>query len=108
MIFEPCGRRSANHVNVPTPISHLDGHVVERVYVTKFLGVHIDSKLCWSDHINYLISKISSLSGILYRNKSRLPLKCKKDIYFALIYPLLTYCIEIYANVSKSTIYRWS
>src|SRR2546425_5450512 len=40
-----------------------------------------------------------------YRVKSCLPYRCKKDIYFALIHSILIYCIEIYANVNKSTLH---
>jgi hypothetical protein len=31
-------------------------------------------------------------------------MKCKRDVYFALIYSILTYCIQVYANVAKSVI----
>ena len=36
---------------------------------TKFLGVIIDNKLRWSDHINYIKNKISKSIGII--NKTR-------------------------------------
>ena len=62
----------------------------------------IDDKLEWTDHINSVIKKVSSLSGILSRNKALLPMKCKKNIYFALIHSIIIYGIEAYGNVTKS------
>ena len=37
----------------------INGMIIKRVYVTKFLGVHIDSHLNWCEHINHIKSKIS-------------------------------------------------
>ncbi len=84
------------------PSLSMNGHIIERVHVFKYLGVLIDDVLSWRDHLNHVASKISSLIGILSRNKSCLPSKCRKDIYFALIHSTLIYCIESYGNVSKS------
>jgi len=101
MLFEPRKKLNIPHDPNFKFTLFLDGHAIERVQVTKFLGIYIEEDLSWSEHINFLVNKISSLSGILGRNKAFLSLKCKKDIYFALIHSQLTYCIEIYANVTK-------
>ena len=74
---------------------------VQRVHVIKYLGVFINEKLSWTEHINHLVSKVSRLSGILYRNKIFLPMNCKQNIYFALIHSNLTYCIEVYIRECK-------
>ena len=74
------------------------------MHVVKYLGIFIDDNLNWHEHISYLIKKISSLTGILYRINLFLPLQCKKNIYFALIHSILIYCIEIYANVRSSVL----
>ena len=36
----------------------VNGLLLSRVFVTKFLGVHMDSKLDWNDHINIVRNKI--------------------------------------------------
>ena len=67
--------------------------VEDRVYIcgkklvnvnnTKFLGVIIDSKLNWSDHIIYTKNKISKSIGILTKNKKILKLKnIEKSLFF--------------------------
>ena len=35
----------------------IDSTTISRVYVTKFLGVQIDSQLSWKMHINYICKK---------------------------------------------------
>ena len=37
----------------------INGMNIKRVYVTKFVGVHIDSHLNWCEPINHIKSKIS-------------------------------------------------
>ena len=37
----------------------INGMNIKRVYVSKFIGVHIDSHLNWCEHINHIKCKIS-------------------------------------------------
>ena len=37
----------------------INGMNITRVYVTKFIGVQVDSHLNWCEHINHIKSKIS-------------------------------------------------
>ena len=37
----------------------INGMNIKRVYVTNFIGVHIDSHLNWGEHINHIKKKIS-------------------------------------------------
>ena len=50
----------ANHV------VSINGMNIKRFYVTKFLGVHIDSHLNWGEHINHIKSKISKKKCVYY------------------------------------------
>ena len=47
-------------------------NVVECVTRTKFLGVIIDNKLKWNDHITYVGSKISKTFGLFYKMRQYL------------------------------------
>ena len=53
---------------------------IPRKNVTKFLGVFIDDRLSWKEHISHICNKISKSIGVLYRVKDQLNLKCKKYI----------------------------
>ncbi len=105
MLFQPYKfqRKGLSSVTSLSPLA-ITGHVIQRVHVVKYLGIYIDENLTWLDHISYLMKKISSLTGILYRVKSYLPIDCKKQIYYALANSSLIYCIEIYANVNQSVL----
>ena len=43
----------------------INGNVIEKVDATKFLGVILDSKMTWNDHICHIKNKISKGIGIL-------------------------------------------
>ena len=57
----------------------------------KYLGVRLDNKMTFKDHIGYVISKISRYTGILYKIRDNLPTKTRLDYYYAYIYPYLSY-----------------
>ena len=40
----------------------------------KYLGVIMDNKLTWKKHIEYLQTKLSIASGIIYRTRNYMPL----------------------------------
>jgi hypothetical protein len=80
------------------------GHTINKISSTKYLGIIIDDKLNWVEHIKSLTNKVSSLIGIMYRNKNWLPSYCKRNIYFALVYSNLVYGIEVYGNATLSNL----
>ena len=64
----------------------------------KYLGIYLDSKLTFKDHIKHIISKISRHTGILYKIKDHLPAKTILDYYYAYIYPYLSYNTAIWGG----------
>ena len=71
----------------------INGHQIEQVSETKFLGVMIDNKMSWKSHIDYINSKIMRGVGIIRRAKNFVYKDTLKTLYVALIQPYLTYCI---------------
>ena len=82
----------------------IEDNIINRVFCTKFLGVYIDSQLNFKQHVNYLIKKINSISGMIYSRRRYLPNSCFKGLFCALIYSILQYCIEVYISTNKTTI----
>ena len=80
------------------------GMNIERVYVTKFLGVHIDSHLNWCEHITHIKSKISKKVSIIRRVKHLLINSALYSLYSTLVMPYLNYCCDIWGNTYKSRI----
>ena len=68
---------------------------------TKFLGIIIDDKLKWTEHINYVKNKISKSSGILFKVRNYLDKHTLKQLYYSFVYPYLIYGIEIWGNASN-------
>ena len=71
MWFIPKSKSNKSNLTV----NHVDtllfnGHVIQRVPFVKYLGLFIDDKLDWCKHIDYLIERVSSLTGALYRSKT--------------------------------------
>ena len=58
----------------------------------KFLGVNMDDKLTFKDHVSYICSKISKTVGIFYKIHSYVPEQILINLYYSLVYPYLIYC----------------
>ena len=56
---------------------------INRVKCCRYLGLLIDENLNWNDHIKCLITKITQLTGIMYKFRDLLSLAHKK-IYIIL------------------------
>ena len=59
----------------------------------RYLGIYIDSNLDWKSHINYIAKKVKRSIGTLSKLRYYLNSKTLLDLYYALVYPFLTYCI---------------
>ena len=67
-----------------------------------FLGITFDSKLSWQHHINYIKPKIARNIGIIRRLRNFLPQNIRKQLYFSLIYPYLTYGVELWGCAAQT------
>ena len=73
----------------------IDNHQLTQVNSAKYLGVIIDHKLNWIEHISYVKSKMSKDIGIMYKARQFLTKKALLMLYHAYIYPYMTYCIVL-------------
>ena len=76
---------------VPDLKLSLNNKDIDKVNTFSFLGILVDSDLCWKSHINMIRLKISRLIGILHRVKRFLPKTILITIYKSLIMPHLNY-----------------
>ena len=79
----------------------MDNNALIKVNSIKYLGVIVDNKLNWIDHITYVKNKISKGLGIMYKARRYLHKSSLRNLYHAYIYPYLTYCIEVWGCASK-------
>ena len=71
---------------------YIDGNPITEVSETKFLGVIIDNKLKWNEHITYIGHKISRGIGIIIKAWKVLNSSALIVLYYSFIYPYLIYC----------------
>jgi len=70
----------------------------------KFLGVHLDRKLNFGQHVRYISSKLSKTVGIFYRIREFVPESVLVSLYYSLFYPYLIYCVLVWGNTNESLI----
>ena len=76
----------------------INGINIDRVYVTKFLGVLVDSKLNWVNHITYVQGKVAKSLSVMFKVKYLLNKSALYTLYCSLVLPYLNYCCEIWGN----------
>lgn len=79
---------------------YINNFELQKVNVVKFLGVLIDSKLSWSDHIKSVRSKLCKGIGILIKGRKVLKFSTLLTLYYSFLYPYLTYCIEVWGKAN--------
>ena len=71
---------------------------------TKFLGITIDSKLNWKEHISNLLVKINRNIGIIWRTRHSLNKQSKLLLYYSLIQSHLQYGVTVWGSACKSSL----
>ena len=76
-----------------SPLSNIKNH--------KYLGVILDSKMSWIQHISYVKNKVAKGIGIMFKARTYLDRRSLINLYNAYIYPYLIYCVESWGNAAK-------
>jgi hypothetical protein len=80
--------------------------VIEQVPCTKFLGVVINSRLTWEDHIRTVNNKINKSLGIIYKARKNLNTDSLLMLFHALVQPYLDYCNIVWASMPTGALIR--
>lgn len=99
MIFSMKGKRAKPNRNL-----YINNRQLKRVEYTKFLGVIIDDKLSWNEHVKYIKNKMSKGIGILCKARKLLNVSTLVNIYNSFIYPYITYGIEVWGSAAESNL----
>ena len=78
-------------------IVKMDNQNILRVSVVKFLGVYIDDKITWHEHIGVVCNRAAKGVGILYRLR-HFPRCILIILYYALIVSHINYCNTARSN----------
>ena len=82
----------------------INGEKLEFVYNFKFLGLVIDEKLCWEDHVMQLYNKLLKTLYILTKLKNIVPVTHLRKLYFAHFHSKLVYGITIWGTTCKKSL----
>ena len=80
----------------------IGNHQLTQINSTKYLGVIIDHKLNWIEHISYVKSKMSKGIEITYKTRQFFTKKALLMLYHTYTYPYMTYCIEVWGCASQT------
>ena len=86
----------------------INNSIIEIVDNFKFLGVTIDNKLKWTNHLSQICNKVSKVSYIINMLKHKLPTHILRTIYLSLFQPHLLYGILSWYNSANKNIKRLS
>ena len=70
------------------------------------LGVEIDSKLSFNEHIEKVCEKLASRIAILRKIRACLPLKQRLQFFNSIIRPVMSYANVVWGNCDKESVYR--
>ena len=83
---------------LPSEVLTINNQTVIKESKTKFLGVIIDDRLSWENHIHYIKGKISKGIGIICKVRNILNESTLVNLYNCFVYPYVNYAIEIWGD----------
>ena len=87
--------------NFSIKLNHIE---IKQSNYTKYLGITIDNKLTWQQHIMNLKSKLARNNYTLYKLSRYVNENTLRTVYFSLIHPFLQYCISAWGGAAESHI----
>ncbi|ELU14977.1 hypothetical protein CAPTEDRAFT_91439, partial [Capitella teleta] len=86
---------------LPTSPVLIASNPIETEKSTMFLGIKIDPKLRWDQHIAMIKRKISKSIGAISKIKYLLEVSTLKTLYYAFVCPYLFYCIDVWRKAAR-------
>ena len=104
---EKCEHITVTRKRNPMRTSYkLRGHQLKTVTQTKYLGVNINSKLDWKEHVDKISKKANKTLGFIRRNLKNAPKDTREMAYKALVRPQLEYCAPVWDPYTQDQIDR--
>ena len=66
-----------------------NNNILQQVHCTQFIGIIIDDKLKWANHISYIKNKIAKGMGILLKDRKVLKIQVFLQLYHSFVFHIL-------------------
>ena len=96
-IFVKHGQTVPNYLNN----IKIKQHTIKKEAATPFLGLIVDERLTWKEHLDSLNEKLLKITNSFKIIKHYIPDKAKYQFYYAYIYSRIQYGIEVYGVADK-------
>ena len=73
-----------------------------RVKVVKYIGLHVDEKLTWKNHIDEVYNSLTKYFSIFYNIRSFVDRRLARVIYHTCIQSKIKYGIEVYGSANET------
>ena len=85
---------------------YLGEYIIQQSQSATYLGVKIDQRLKWSEHISSIISKANAANAFLKHNLSGCSSKVKKNGYLSMVRPILEYASIVWSPHTQCDIHK--
>ena len=82
----------------------IDNKNIEKVEVTKFLGILIDNNLSWKAHTSHITKIVSKYNGIIRKVRPFLNEDSLHTLYNTLVLPYISYCTLVWGDNNNSNL----
>ena len=76
--------------------------IIKRATSVKYLGVYLDEKLTWSNHLQQLSLQLAKTSGVFYRLREYVTKKTLCMLYYSQVNIRVQYAISVWETACKS------
>ena len=76
-------------------------HIIDRTKTYKYLGIIVDEKFSWADHLNAVCKKLSQAAGAIYKVRNLLSRDTLMLLYHSLVGQKLRYGLICWATASN-------
>ena len=83
---------------------NINNYSIKQVCKIKYLGVILDNKLNWNDHINFVSTKLAQTAGIIYKVRNKVPQKVLLRIYDSIGAHYLRYGVASWGSAKNTAL----
>ena len=80
----------------------MGGYVLERTKSYRYLGLLVDERFSWENHVNELCWKLSQMAGIILKIRPLLSKQAMMLVYHSLVGSKLRYGLICWATANKT------